>query len=144
MPGKNQHVVRRPHGWAVRGEGNSQDTSHHDTQAQAIARAREIAQHQNSEVVIHGRDGRIRDKDSYDNDPLPTLKTKLTSQVSPELLAELRTIANEEGRPFQAVLEDAMRGYIESRAQEKPRTSVMAHFKASVEKNRRLGELLAQ
>lgn len=71
MPKKNQHVVPRDDGWAVRGAGNSKDTSRHDTQAQAINRAREIAQNQQSEVVIHRPDGRIRDKDSYGNDPMP-------------------------------------------------------------------------
>ncbi len=67
----NQHVVRRPSGWAVRGEGNSRDTSLHRTQADAIDAARGIAQNQRSQVVIHGRDGRIRDSDSYGNDPNP-------------------------------------------------------------------------
>ncbi|AHK16588.1 DUF2188 domain-containing protein [Thalassolituus oleivorans] len=69
--GKNQHVVKRDNGWAVRGEGNSKDTSHHRTQEEARQAARNIAQNQQSEVVIHGRDGRIRDKDSYGNDPYP-------------------------------------------------------------------------
>ncbi|EGR1309020.1 DUF2188 domain-containing protein [Vibrio sinaloensis] len=69
--GKNQHVVKRPDGWAVRGENNSRDTSHHRTQEEARLAAREIAKNQKSEVVIHGRDGRIRDKDSYGNDPFP-------------------------------------------------------------------------
>ncbi len=67
----NQHVVRRGSGWAVRGEGNGRDTSLHDTQSDAIDAAREIAINQRSEVVIHGRDGKIRDKDSYGNDPCP-------------------------------------------------------------------------
>lgn len=67
----NQHVVPRPDGWAVRGEGNSRDTSHHLTQAEAIERARDIARAQRSEVVIHRPDGRIRDRDSYGNDPFP-------------------------------------------------------------------------
>ncbi len=71
MPRKNQHVVKRGDGWAIRGAGNSKDTSHHETQSQAINRAREIAQNQKSEVVIHRADGKIRDKDSYGNDPLP-------------------------------------------------------------------------
>jgi uncharacterized protein YdaT len=71
MTRKDQHVVRRGKDWAVRGEGNKRDTSHHDTQASAIERAREIAQNQRSEVVIHRPDGRIRDKDSYGNDPNP-------------------------------------------------------------------------
>ena len=69
--GKNQHVVGRGDGWAVRGEGNSRDTSHHPTQAEAAAAARQIAQNQRSEVVIHRPNGQIRDRDSYGNDPFP-------------------------------------------------------------------------
>ena len=67
----NQHVVKRDDGWAVVGEGNSRDTSVHPTQGAAIERAREIAKNNRSEVVIHGMDGKIRDKDSYGNDPFP-------------------------------------------------------------------------
>jgi len=69
--GKNQHVVRRDGGWAVRGEGNTRDTSLHQTQEQARQAARDIAINQRSEVVIHNRQGQIRDKDSYGNDPNP-------------------------------------------------------------------------
>lgn len=74
--GKNQHVV--PHGddWAVKGEGNERATSLHDTQGEAIERAREIAINERSEVVIHRPDGRIRDKDSYGNDPFPARDRK--------------------------------------------------------------------
>ena len=75
---------------------------------------------------------------------MTTRREKFSSQADPELLATLREIAKTDGRQFQAVLEDAIRDYIESRAQEKPRASVMAHFHSSVEKNRRLGKLLAQ
>jgi len=67
--GKNQHVVKRDDGWAVRGEGNTRDTSHHRTQEEARLAARDIAINQRSEVIIHGEDGRIRDADSYGNDP---------------------------------------------------------------------------
>ncbi|TXD81490.1 DUF2188 domain-containing protein [Subsaximicrobium wynnwilliamsii] len=69
--GKNQHVVKGNDGWNVKGENNSKATSNHKTQKDAIGRAREIAKNQKSEVVIHGRDGKIRDKDSYGNDPNP-------------------------------------------------------------------------
>ena len=71
MSKKNQHVV--PHGsdWAVRGARNSRVTSIHGTQSQAAEAARRIAENQGSEVVIHRPDGRIRDKDSYGNDPYP-------------------------------------------------------------------------
>jgi Uncharacterized protein conserved in bacteria (DUF2188) len=67
----SQHVVMRTDGWAVVGEGNSRDTSVHPTQGQAIQRAREIALNQRSELVIHGRDGKIRDKNSYGNNSSP-------------------------------------------------------------------------
>lgn len=71
MSGKNQHVVQREDGWAVRGEGNSRDTSHHATQAEAAEAARDIARRQRSEALIHGRNGRIRERDSYGHDPHP-------------------------------------------------------------------------
>lgn len=68
----HQHVVKREDGtWAVLGEGNAKDTSRHDTQQQAIDRAREIAKNQAGDVITHGRDGRIRHRDSYGNDPFP-------------------------------------------------------------------------
>ncbi|MBA7662189.1 hypothetical protein ES703_70215 [subsurface metagenome] len=69
--GKNQHVVPYQDKWAVRGERNEKVTSTHDTQAEAIERARQIAINQHSEVVIHRPDGTIRDKDSYGKDPCP-------------------------------------------------------------------------
>lgn len=71
MSKKNQHVVPHADGWAVQGEGNGRATSVHDTQADATARAREIAQNNHSEVLIHGRNGQIRERDSYGNDPFP-------------------------------------------------------------------------
>ena len=69
--GKNQHVVSRENGWAVRGEGNQRDTSRHRTQAEAEQAARGIAINQKSEVLIHGENGRIRERNSYGNDPFP-------------------------------------------------------------------------
>jgi uncharacterized protein DUF2188 len=69
--GKNQHVVPHDGGWAVRGEGNSKVTSTHRTQAAAIDSARSISRQQHSELVIHRRDGKIRDKDSHGHDPYP-------------------------------------------------------------------------
>lgn len=69
--GKNQHVVPHDGGWAVRGAGNTRATSIHDTQATAIDAARDIARNQASELLIHGRNGQIRDRDSYGGDPFP-------------------------------------------------------------------------
>ncbi len=70
-------------------------------------------------------------------------RVEFSSQASPDLLAGMRTIAKQEGRHFQSVLEDAMSSYLESRAQGRVRPEVMAHFRASLEHNRHLGELLA-
>jgi hypothetical protein len=74
--GKNQHVVPAEGGWGVRGEGNERLTSRHTTQSEAIDAAREIAINEQSEVVIHRPDGRIRDKDSYGKDPYPPRDSK--------------------------------------------------------------------
>ena len=69
---KNQHVIRRDdHLWAVRRDGNTRDTSHHPTQKAAMQAAREIAKNQQSEVLVHGVNGQIRQKNSYGNDPFP-------------------------------------------------------------------------
>ena len=69
--GKNQHVVPHDGGWAVKPEGGQRASSVHDTQREAIDRAREIAQNQHSELFVHGRDGRIRERDSHGRDPFP-------------------------------------------------------------------------
>lgn len=77
MSGKNQHVTPHPDGgWQVKGAGNKKATTKTDTQAQAINIAKDIAKNQGSEVVIHNKQGRIRDKDSYGNDPCPPKDTK--------------------------------------------------------------------
>lgn len=73
---RSQHVVKHPSGWAVKGEGNSRATAVLPTQDEAIDVAKGIAKNNHSEVVIHGRDGKIRDKDSYGNDPRSIKDTK--------------------------------------------------------------------
>ena len=67
--GKNQHVTPHPKGWQVKGAGNSKATAVTNTQAAANEIAKQIASNQNSEVLIHGRNGKIREKNSYGDDP---------------------------------------------------------------------------
>lgn len=71
----DRHVVPKPDGgWAVEKPGAERSSANTDTQQQAIDRAREIVHNAGGgEVVIHGRDGRIRDKDTIapGNDPNP-------------------------------------------------------------------------
>lgn len=75
--GKNQHVTKHQGGgWQVKGAGNDKATKVTETQKKAIDAAKGIAKNQKSEVVIHGTDGKIRDKDSYGNDPVPPIDKK--------------------------------------------------------------------
>jgi uncharacterized protein YdaT len=68
---KGQHVVPNGDKWSVRRAGASRASGTFATQQEAIERAKEIAQNQKTELYIHGRDGRIRDRQSYGNDPFP-------------------------------------------------------------------------
>lgn len=76
MEKKNQHVVPLGNGWAVKREGSSRFTIITETQKDAIAVARGIAKNNKSELIIHGKDGKIRDRDSYGNDPYPSKDEK--------------------------------------------------------------------
>lgn len=69
--GKNQHVTKHEDGWQVIGAGNEKATKVVETQKEAIEIAREIAKNQESELIVHGTDGKIRQKDSYGNDNYP-------------------------------------------------------------------------
>jgi hypothetical protein len=69
---KNFHVVPRTGGWVVRKENNMRPTSIHTTQREAVEAARNMARSASGELVIHGKDGRIRERDSYSGrDPMP-------------------------------------------------------------------------
>jgi uncharacterized protein YdaT len=70
------HVVPHVNGWATRKENAQRVGSVVDTQKQAIDRAREQAKREKVEVVIHRKDGTIRDSDSYGNDPRPPIDRK--------------------------------------------------------------------
>jgi hypothetical protein len=68
---KNLHVIPRGAGWAVVSEGGKRVTSVHATQRAAIQAGRELARYRSGELVIHGRDGRIRARDSYSTESHP-------------------------------------------------------------------------
>lgn len=71
----NRHVVPSPRGgWDVKGPGARRASSHHDTQMEAEARAKEIVQNLGGgEVRIHDQRGRIRNSDTVapGSDPYP-------------------------------------------------------------------------
>ncbi|MBK6973133.1 MAG: DUF2188 domain-containing protein [Sterolibacteriaceae bacterium] len=67
----NVHIVQRDNGWGTLREGGQRATQVFDTQAQAVQAGRQMARQGQSEILIHGQDGRIRARDSYGNDPCP-------------------------------------------------------------------------
>lgn len=71
MTKKNQHVVPHENGWAVKGAGSEKASSVHKTQKSAIEKAQTIAKNQKSELLIHGKNGQIRERNTYGNDPYP-------------------------------------------------------------------------
>lgn len=68
---------------------------------------------------------------------------KFSSQARPELLEEVRRIASDEGRHFQAVLDEALTDWVERKKGEHPRPEVIGHLRASIARHRRLYEELA-
>lgn len=71
MTKKDIHVVPHKDGWATKKEGAGRVGVVTDTQRAAIDRAKDQAVREKVEVVIHRKDGRVRDSDSYGRDPNP-------------------------------------------------------------------------
>ncbi len=76
MSNKNIHIVPNGERWAVKKEGVSTPLSTHRTKSLADQVARVKAKLAHSELVIHGRDGRIQDKDSFGKDSFPPKDNK--------------------------------------------------------------------
>ena len=71
MAKKRQHVVYSDGKWSVRRAGAARAFRTFDTQEEAIEVAREQARREQSEVYVHGRDGRIRERSTYSCDRSP-------------------------------------------------------------------------
>ncbi|MDT8068000.1 MAG: DUF2188 domain-containing protein [Terriglobia bacterium] len=71
MRRRDVHTTPNPTGNGWVNEVNGKVVSHHQRQDTAIDRGREIAIDHHAEHVIHGRNGQIRDSNSYGNDPCP-------------------------------------------------------------------------
>ena len=72
MAKASKHVVPSPSGgWAVKTAGASRVGKTFDTQAKAIEYGRDAARKTQTELYIHGRDGTIKNKNSYGKDPSP-------------------------------------------------------------------------
>jgi len=66
------HVVSRPdEKWSVRKTGEGRASRVFGACSEAVSYARTVARSRSAELVIHGRDGRIRQRDTYRKDPFP-------------------------------------------------------------------------
>lgn len=68
---RNQHVVPSGKDWAVKGAGSSKATEILPTKSLAVGRAREVSRNQGTQLIVHGRDGKIQSRDSHGHDPFP-------------------------------------------------------------------------
>ena len=67
---KDVHITNHPGGgFQVKTSGSSKPYRVTPTQRAAIEIGTEVAKNQHSELVIHGTNGKIRQKNSYGNDP---------------------------------------------------------------------------
>lgn len=72
MASKSIHVT--PHkdgGWQVKTAGKERASKVCTTQKECISHATTQAKNNAAELYIHGRNGQIREKNSFGNDPFP-------------------------------------------------------------------------
>ena len=67
----NHHVVPHDGGRASRREWSERVSAKFDNQAEAINYARDHAKYDQWELFVHGRNGQIRERNTYGNDPFP-------------------------------------------------------------------------
>lgn len=69
---KNEHHVvpnASRGGWDVKRNGSERASAQTERKEDAVKIGRELSRNARSELVIHGKDGRIQQKDSHGNDP---------------------------------------------------------------------------
>ena len=75
---------------------------------------------------------------------MPQSREKLATLVDGALLADLRSLAKQEGRPIQALVEEALAALIEQRRQGTVRPHVMSAYRKSHARHAPLYKKLAQ
>lgn len=72
MANKQVRVSPKLSGWRrVHKAWGAKDSIHTQTQAEAIEKAKQIAQNQSTELIVQRKDWTIRQRDSYWRDPFP-------------------------------------------------------------------------
>ena len=57
--------------WENKAEKSSTPLSSHHTKENAVTKGEQIARQEKVEIFIHGKDGKIQERNSYGNDPFP-------------------------------------------------------------------------
>ncbi|MCD8450342.1 DUF2188 domain-containing protein [Tenacibaculum dicentrarchi] len=68
---KNVHVTPKGKNWAVKTAKSEKSYRVVTTQKQAIEIGKNVAKNNKSELLIHGKNGQIREKNSYGSDNFP-------------------------------------------------------------------------
>ena len=70
---KNIHTVfnSERHMWENKTEGTGKPISSHHTKENALDNGEKFAKESEVEHFIHGKDGKIQERNSYGNDPFP-------------------------------------------------------------------------
>lgn len=71
MSKKQVHVVPHSEGWAIKTSGSDKAYRITETQTEAIKIGKEVAKNNATELLIHGTNGKIREKNTYGPDSFP-------------------------------------------------------------------------
>lgn len=69
MSNKGLHVVPEGNRWSIRRAGATRASGVYSTEREALDAVQGLAQREAADVYIHGRDGRIRERNVYGSDP---------------------------------------------------------------------------
>lgn len=67
----NIHITKCEEGWQVKEAKTGRVFSVSSTQQAAIEYGTMVARSSESEILIHGRNGKIRERNTFGNDPFP-------------------------------------------------------------------------
>ena len=72
MARQTHHVVPNQNGgWDVKKGGANRISGHYDKKVDAIDAGRKYSKNLKTELIIHGKDGKIQSCDSHGKDPCP-------------------------------------------------------------------------
>jgi hypothetical protein len=84
MSKKAYHVIAKTDsGWSVRKTGAGRAVKHFENKEEAVEYGKELSRSQGTELFVHGRNGRIQEKNSYGRDPYPPCSPSPNVWVSP-------------------------------------------------------------